>query len=102
MYLKKKVLFICTRNSCRSQIAHGLLNQLGSQYFEVFSAGLHPSQVHPISIKVITLLHKNIAKDINMIDCLTAFDIENKFVIGYGLDYNNLFRNLKDIYIDNE
>ena len=60
------------------------------------------NEMNPISIKVITLLHKNISKDIDMVDCLTAFDIENKFVIGYGLDYNNLFRNLKDIYIDNE
>ena len=49
----------------------------------------------PISIKVVTLLHKNIAKNIEDIDLITAFEIENKFVIGYGLDYNNLFRNLK-------
>ena len=56
----------------------------------------------PISIKVVTLLHKNMAKNIEDIDSITAFDIENKFVIGYGLDYNNLFRNLKDIYIDDE
>ena len=60
------------------------------------------SSMNPVSVKVITLLNKNIAKDIDMIDCLTAFNIENNFVIGYGLDYNNLFRNLKDIYIDNE
>ncbi len=60
------------------------------------------NEMNPISIKVITLLHKNIASNIEMIDCITAFNIENKFVIGYGLDYNNLFRNLKDIYIDNE
>jgi len=60
------------------------------------------NEMNPISIKVVTLLHKNIAKDIDMVDCLAAFDIQNKFVIGYGLDYNNLFRNLKDIYIDNE
>jgi len=58
--------------------------------------------MNPVSIKVITLLHKNIASNIEMLDCITAFNIENKFVIGYGLDYNNLFRNLKDIYIDNE
>ena len=60
------------------------------------------SSMNPVSVKVITLLNKNIAKDIDTIDCLTAFNIENNFVIGYGLDYNNLFRNLKDIYIDNE
>ena len=59
-------------------------------------------EMNPLSIKVITLLHKNIAKNIDMIDCMAAFNIENKFIIGYGLDYNNLFRNLKDIYIDNE
>ena len=52
MLLKKKVLFICTGNACRSQIAHGLLNELASSGFEVFSAGLHPTQVHPISIAV--------------------------------------------------
>ena len=52
MQLKKKVLFICTGNSCRSQIAHGLLNDIASDKFEVFSAGSHPSQVHPISIAV--------------------------------------------------
>ncbi len=60
------------------------------------------NEMNPVSIKVITLLHKNIASNIEMLDCITAFNIENKFVIGYGLDYNNLFRNLKDIYIDNE
>tara|TARA_B100001175_G_C19101984_1_gene445607 strand:+ start:104 stop:523 length:420 start_codon:yes stop_codon:yes gene_type:complete len=49
---KKKILFICTANTCRSQIAHGLLNELSSSKFEVFSAGLHPSQVHPISIAI--------------------------------------------------
>ena len=52
MSKKKKVLFICTENACRSQIAHGLLKDLSSETFEVFSAGLHPSQVHPISIAV--------------------------------------------------
>ena len=52
MTLKKKVLFICTGNACRSQIAHGLLNELANSDFEVFSAGSHPSKVHPISIAV--------------------------------------------------
>ena len=49
---KKKVLFICTGNACRSQIAHGLLKDLSSETFEVFSAGSHPGKVHPISIAV--------------------------------------------------
>jgi len=52
MSLKKKVLFICTGNACRSQIAPGLLKDTANSHFEVFSAGSHPSQVHPISIAV--------------------------------------------------
>ena len=52
MSIKKKVLFICTGNACRSQIAHGLLRELAGNQFEVFSAGSHPSQVHPMSIAV--------------------------------------------------
>ena len=47
-----EVLFICRGNACRSQIAHGLLNRLANLDFEVFSAGLHPGQIHPASIAV--------------------------------------------------
>jgi len=52
MTKKKKVLFICTGNACRSQIAHGLLRDMAGNRFEVFSAGSHPSRVHPMSIVV--------------------------------------------------
>ena len=62
MSLKKKVLFICTGNACRSQIAHGLLNDSASAYFEVFSAGSHPSKVHPISIAVMEEIGIDISK----------------------------------------
>ena len=62
MFKKKKVLFKCTGNACRSQIAHGLLNELSSSSFEVFSAGSHPSQVHPISIAVMEEIGIDISK----------------------------------------
>ena len=52
MSIKEKVLFICTGNACRSQIAHGLLRELAGDQYEVFSAGSNPSQVHPVSISV--------------------------------------------------
>ena len=49
---KKNIIFICTGNACRSQIAHGLLKNIAGDRFNVFSAGSHPSRVHPMSIKV--------------------------------------------------
>ena len=52
MNKKKKVLFVCTGNSCRSQIAEGLLRDLSNAHYEVFSAGSHPSRLHPASVAV--------------------------------------------------
>ena len=49
---KRKIIFICTGNACRSQIAEGLLRNLASDKFSVFSAGSHPHQVHPMSVAV--------------------------------------------------
>ena len=52
MLTKKKIIFICTGNACRSQIAHGLLESMAGDKFEVFSAGSHPSEVHTMSAKI--------------------------------------------------
>ncbi len=49
---KKKVLFICTHNSARSQMAEGFLNHLYGEYYEAYSAGTTPSKVNPYAIKV--------------------------------------------------
>ena len=59
------------------------------------------STCKPKNIKIISLLSKVESVDEIDIDWC-GFKIENKYVIGYGLDYNNLFRNLKDIYKLNE
>lgn len=45
--MKQKVLFLCTHNSARSQMAEGLLRQLHGDRYEVFSAGTEPSSVNP-------------------------------------------------------
>jgi arsenate reductase len=49
---KIKVLFLCTGNSCRSQIAEAWLRTLGGEHFEVYSAGLEPHGVNPFTITV--------------------------------------------------
>ena len=49
---KKRVLFICTGNSVRSQMAEALLKSLGSEKFEVFSAGITPAGVHRLTKQV--------------------------------------------------
>jgi arsenate reductase len=47
-----RVLFLCTHNSSRSQMAEGLLRARGGGAYEVFSAGTEPRVVHPLAIKV--------------------------------------------------
>jgi arsenate reductase len=53
MEKKQNVLFLCTGNSARSQIAEGLLRNMAGDLFEAISAGLDPKeQVHPLAVEV--------------------------------------------------
>jgi arsenate reductase len=49
---KKRVLFLCTHNSCRSQMAEGLANHFLSDRIEAFSAGTEATRVNPLAAKV--------------------------------------------------
>lgn len=48
----KEVLFLCTHNSARSQMAEGLLRALGNGKFKPYSAGMEETKVRPEAIKV--------------------------------------------------
>jgi hypoxanthine phosphoribosyltransferase len=52
----------------------------------------------PQSLRIATLLHKSAATAFPLKLDYIGFDIPDKFVVGYGLDYNGLGRNLKEIY----
>lgn len=61
--MSMRVLILCTGNSCRSQMAEGLLRKLGGDRFEVYSAGSDPAgYVHPLAIKVMAEIGVDISR----------------------------------------
>jgi len=48
---RRKVLILCSGNSCRSQMAEGVVNHLLADRWQAFSAGVKPSQVNPRAIQ---------------------------------------------------
>ncbi len=58
---KTKVLFLCTHNSVRSQMAEAFLRHFGAEYFEVYSAGLEKSEINPLTIKVMEELNYDLS-----------------------------------------
>lgn len=50
--MKKRILFICTHNAARSQMAEGYMRANYGDRYEVFSGGTEVTRVHPIAIEV--------------------------------------------------
>lgn len=58
---KIRVLFLCTGNSARSIIGAALLEKMGGDAFEVYSAGTRPKGINPYTVRVLTPLNVDIS-----------------------------------------
>ena len=67
--MKRKVLFLCTGNSCRSQMAEAIVNAHLGEAWEAFSAGTQPAgYVHPLALAALAeigILHQGRSKHAN-------------------------------------
>lgn len=61
MAFKKHVLFVCSHNSARSQMAEGLLRHLAADHYEVASAGVEPGTLSPFAVKAMAEIGIDIA-----------------------------------------
>ncbi len=58
---KRKILFVCTHNSARSQLAEGLMNHFYADRFEAFSAGTEATLVKPHAIRAMAQINIDIS-----------------------------------------
>ena len=61
---KPVILFICTHNSARSQMAEALLRHIYGEKYDVYSAGTNPTNVNPLAIKVLAELRNRRVKTV--------------------------------------
>lgn len=77
---KLKILFLCTGNSCRSQMAEGWVRQLKAEVIEPYSAGIEKHGVNPHAVKVMAEVGADLAQPYSKtVDELT--DIEFDYVV---------------------
>ena len=60
--IPQRVLFLCTHNSSRSQMAEGLLNARAGRRYVASSAGTHPRAIHPLAIQAMAELGIDISE----------------------------------------
>ena len=75
---KKNILFLCTGNSCRSQMAEGWAKALKANAFNSFSAGIKPQGLNPLAVKAMAEMGVDISNH-------TSKHIDS--VAGQSLDY---------------
>ena len=75
-----KVLFVCTHNAGRSQMAEALLRKLGGPSFDVTSAGFQPRPVNPIVVEAMALIGIDISD-------ATSKSVSNVLQSGRDFDY---------------
>ena len=71
----KKVMFVCRRNSCRSQMAEGFAKTLGKGKINVTSSGLEASRVHPTAVKVMSEIGIDLSNQTS--DALSDFQADD-------------------------
>jgi len=79
-----RILFLCTANSCRSQMAEGWARRLHGDKYEAYSAGVEPSALHPLAVRVMkeagvdissqTPKHVRVLKDVGFDYVITVCD----------------------------
>jgi arsenate reductase (thioredoxin) len=111
---KKSVLFLCTYNSVRSQIAEGLMRMLYPGRFSVYSAGIAPAGVHPMAIRTMQEIGIDITKQRSksvgefrdwQFDCVVTFSSEVSDILGIstpraGRYLNRPVKSPVDVYED--
>ncbi|MGR3218448.1 MAG: arsenate reductase ArsC [Candidatus Anammoxibacter sp.] len=104
--MKKKVLFVCTHNSARSQMAEGLLNSLYGKQYEAYSAGTESTSVNPIAIKTMAEIGIDISmhpsqnvdefKDIRFDYVVTVCDNAKESCPAFSGAVNNIHKSFYD------
>ena len=61
-HMRQRILFLCTHNSARSQMAEGLLRTLGGDRFEAHSAGTEATFVRPLAIRAMAEIGIDISR----------------------------------------
>lgn len=78
--MKPKVLFLCTGNSARSQMAEGYLRHAAGDRFEAISAGIQPKGLHPLAVQAMREIGIDISTQVSK-DVITLLGQHIPYVV---------------------